>query len=248
MEFDMEKALIFTTVGTGLFFDDAYDKDNHWRYTKPERTYETCVITFNDFEPEPNTYDYLIRSKGLKWNLIPEAAKVIDWQKYDYIGCYDDDHTTDIQSLNEALAIARHYDFKLFSQSLSSPKPWPCQKHDPELFYSETDFIECSIPIFRKDMFEKLLPLLNDYRNEKSEWGLDKIFCHYLDTTAHVIHKNSAKHMRIDNSYYDHSDAFVAMNYLLSDFYPKYVKEKFGIEDYKYVESQKVLRTWKLPT
>jgi len=49
MEFDMEKALMFTTVGTGLFFDDAYDKDNHWRYTKPERTYETCVIAFGGF-------------------------------------------------------------------------------------------------------------------------------------------------------------------------------------------------------
>jgi hypothetical protein len=246
MEFDMEKALMFTTVGTGLFFDDVYDKDNHWRYTKPERTYETCVIAFGGFEPEEGTYDYLLRMDGLKWNLIPQIAKAFDLSKYDYIGCYDDDHTTDIQSLNESLAIARHYDFKLFSQSLASERPWACMKHDPELFYTETDFIELSVPIFRRDKFEILMKFLDKYEIEKSDWGLDKIFCHLIQSNANVIHKNSIKHMRFDNSHYDHADAFAAMNYLLTDFYPKYVKENMGINNYQYVESQKVLKTWRL--
>ena len=249
MGLDMEKALIFTAVGTGLFFDDSYDKENHWRFTKPERTYETCAIVFNDFEPEPNTYDHIVRQKGLKWNIIPEVAKTFDWRKYDYIGCFDDDYTTDIQSMNESLAIARHYDFRVFHQSLTSKCSWPLMMHNPELFFTETDFIECGTPFFRNDMFEKLLPLITDYTNDKSEWGLDKIWCHWLETTGHVIHKNTIKHMRTQGegtSYYTLDDAFAAMNYLLTDFYPKYVKENRGIENYRYVESQNVLKTFKL--
>ena len=110
----MNKALIITPTGTDYFLDDAYDKENHWRFTKPERTYETCVVVFNDHQPEPGTYDYIIRWKGLKWNLIPEVCKIINWEDYDYIGCWDDDYVTDIQSVNRALALARQYDFRLF--------------------------------------------------------------------------------------------------------------------------------------
>jgi hypothetical protein len=242
----MEKALIFTAVGTGLFFDDAYDKDNNWRYTKPERTYETCVIVFNDFEPEPNTYDYIFRKKGFKYDIITEVANTFDLDKYDYIGYYDDDHTTDIQSLNEALAIARHYDFKLFCQSLATKCDWPTMQNDPSLFYTETDFIEMSIPIFRTDMFKKILPLFDAYKDKKVGWGMDKVFCHFLQTNAHVIHRNSAKHMRPNNSHYKHTDAFAQMHDFLTNFYPKYVKEHMGIDNYQYFESQKVLKAWKL--
>ena len=246
MGLDMEKALIFTAVGTGLFFDDAYDKENHWRFTKPERTYETCAIVFNDFEPESNTYDYIIRKKGFKWNIIPEVAANFNLDKYDYIGCYDDDHTTDIQSLNGALAIARHYDFKLFTQSFASKNDWPCLMNDPSLIYTETDFIELSVPIFRTDMFKKLLPLLLDYKITTSDWGLDKVWCHFLQTTANVVHFNTIKHMRLNDSHYDRNDAFKAMEYFLTDYYPKYVKEHMGIDNYQHVESQEVLKAWRL--
>ena len=51
----MNKALIITPTGTDYFLDDAYDKENHWRFTKPERTYETCVVVFNDHQPDPGT-------------------------------------------------------------------------------------------------------------------------------------------------------------------------------------------------
>lgn len=246
MEIDMEKALIFTAIGTGLFFDDSYDKENHWRFTKPERTYETCAIVFNDFEPEPNTYDYIFRKKGFKYDIITEVAKEFDLDKYDYIGYYDDDHTTDIQSLNETLAIARHYDFKLLSQSFASKNDWPVMDHDPSLFYTETSFIEMSIPIFRTDMFKKILCLFDDYKDKKVGWGIDLIFCHFLQTNAHVIHKNTAKHMRPNNSHYDRSEALTRMHEFLNDFYPKYVKEHLGIDNYQYNEAQKVLRAWRL--
>jgi hypothetical protein len=241
----MNRALIFVALGTGLFFDDDYDKDNHWRFTKPERTYDTCAIVYNDFEPEPGTYDYIIRRKGLKWNIIEEASKIIKWEDYDYIGCFDDDFATDIQSVNEALAIARHYDFGMFHQAVTSWSNWPLMQHNPELFYTQTDFIECGMPFFRNDNFRKLLRLLADYKFKKGVWGLDLIWCQYLQTTAYVIHKNTVKHMRPDESTYDHSEAYQEMEYLTKEFFPKYMTEKLGY-NYEYKKSVEVLRAWKI--
>lgn len=235
----MNKALIITPTGAPLFFDDEHDKTNHWRFTKPERTYETCVVVFNDFQPEPGTYDYIIRKKGLKWNLIPEVAKVINWEDYDYIGCWDDDYVTDIQSVNSALALARQFDFRLFQQSLTSWTVYPILEHRNDVVFTETNFIELGVPFFRNDIFRKVLRFLNDYRYEKSDWGIDKILCYYLQASAHVIHNTTVKHVRPESSY-SKEDGFREMNYLMTEFFPKYMKEKFGLE-YKYVDKQFVI-------
>ena len=242
-----KKALIIMPVGTGLFFDDAYDKENHWRYTdKLERSYETLAVVFkDDYEPEPNTYDHITYMKGRKWNLIPEVAKNIDLSNYDYIGCWDDDYTTDIQSVNEALEIARMFDFRLFQQSAISFNSYNCLKHNPDLFYSETDFIELGVPFFRNDIFARVLEFLNDYKYEVSDWGIDKVLCYYLNDTANVVHCNTIKHMRPDESSYDKSDGFREMAYLMREFFPKYMKEKFN-RDYVYNDSQNTIRSWRL--
>lgn len=237
------KALIITPTGCPLYFDDAYDKENHWRFTKPERTYETCVVVFNDFEPEPGTYDYIIRKKGLKWNLIPEVCKLINWQDYDYIMCWDDDYCTDIQSVNKGLEYARKFDFRLYQHSLTSWTVYPILEHNPEFVFTETNFIECGVPVFRNDIFRKILKFLDDYKYEKSDWGIDKIYCDYLQATAHVIHDVTIKHMRRESSY-DHEDGFREMEYLMRDFFPKYMKENFGI-DYIYNDRQIVHRAYK---
>lgn len=239
----MHKALIITPTGCPLHFDDAYDKNNHWRMTKPERTYETCVVVFNDFQPEPGTYDYIIRKKGLKWNLIPEVCKIINWQDYDYIGCWDDDYVTDIQSVNTALTLARQFDFRLFQQSLTSWTVYPCLEQNKDYIFTETNFIELGVPFFRNDIFRKILMFLNDYKYEKSDWGIDKILCYYLQASAHVIHNVSIKHARRESSY-DKADGFREMNYLMTEFFPKYMKEKFNI-DYSPIDVQQVLRGYK---
>lgn len=239
----MDKALIITPTGCSMFFDDDYDKDNHWRYAKPERTYETCVVVFNDFQPEPGTYDYIIRMKGLKWNLIPEVCKIINWHNYDYIGCFDDDYVTDIQSVNESLRLARRYDFRLFQQSLTSWTVYPCLEQNKDFMFTETNFIELGVPFFRNDIFRKILLFLNDYKYECSDWGIDKILCYYLQATAHVIHSTSIKHVRQESSY-NKEDGFREMRYLMHDFFPKYMKDKFNIE-YTPIDEQKVFKGYK---
>lgn len=223
------RALIITPTGTGLFFDDAYDRENHWRFTKPQRTYDTCVVAFKeDFEPEPGTYDMVIRKKGLKYKLIPQIADMIKWEQYDYIGCWDDDYATDIESVNRALDIARSNDFRLFQQSVISPTSFGILKHNSMISYMETDFIESGVPFFRADKFGELLEFLRDYDYRESEWGIDRILCYYLRTSAHVIHDSTVKHMRME-SWYDIDNAYKEMDHLITDFFPRYMQERFNI-------------------
>jgi hypothetical protein len=240
----MNKSLIITPTGRPIYFHEDYDKDNHWRYTKPERTYETCVVVYNDFQPEPGTYDFIIRRKGLKWNLVPEVSKIINWEDYDYIGVWDDDYATDIQSINKSLAYARRYDFRLFQQSTTSFQTYDCLKHNPEYAFTETNFIELGVPFFRNDIYRKVLRFLNDYRYEKSDWGIDKVLCYYLQASAHVVHDTTVRHMLPDESTYNKEDGFREMEYLMRDFFPKYMRDNFGL-DYQYSDVQQTIRAYK---
>jgi hypothetical protein len=51
--------------------------------------------------------------------------------------------------------------------------------------------------------------------------------------------------MRPNVSSYSKEDGFREMNYLMTDFFPKYMKEKFNI-NYVYTDKQETLRGWKL--
>jgi hypothetical protein len=244
----MNKALIISPTGRPIYFHEDYDKDNHWRYTKPERTYETCVVLYNDFVPEPNTYDMIVRQKGFKWKVLPELSKKIKWEDYDYIGFWDDDYATDIQSINKALAYARRYDFRLFQQATTSFQTYDCLKHNPEYAFTETNFIEIGIPFFRNDIFRKMIHFIEDYNNDttnwEASWGIDKVMCYYLQASAHVVHETTARHMVPESSMYDKTDAFREMEYLMRDFFPRYMREKFDLE-YQYTDVQQMIRAYK---
>lgn len=244
-----DKALIITPTGCPMFFDDNYDRDNHWRFKKPERTYEVAVIGFKpDYQPEPNTYDYFFHYPiRYKWKQLPEVlnflkTKDIHWENYDYIGFWDDDYCTDIKSVNRALEIARERDFRLFQQSLISWTVFPCLRQNNDWIFSETNFIEPGIPFHRQDIFRKVLTLVTDYQYNESEWGIDKVMCYYLRQTAHVVHEVSAKHMR-QESWYDKSNAFREMDYLMKDWFPKYMKKRFNM-DYIYTDEQVTIRAF----
>ena len=242
----MNKALIITPTGCSMFFDDAYDKNNHWRFNKPGRTYEVCVVGFKQgYVPEDNSFDHFFHYPvRYKWKQLPELCNFlidegVDWRNYDYIGYWDDDYCTDIQSVETALALARHTDMRLFQQSLTSWTVYPCLEQRREWIFAETNFTEMGVPFYRMDIFKKVLTLLTDYVYNESEWGIDKIMCDYLGQTAHVIHASSIKHMRRE-SWYDKTNAFNEMNYLMTDWFPKYMAAHD--RKYKYHDSQEILR------
>jgi hypothetical protein len=76
----------------------------------------------------------------------------------------------------------------------------------------------------------------------ESEWGIDKIMCHYLGHTAHVVHNSTIKHMRRE-SRYDENNAFAEMVLSYVGLAPKYMKDKFN-KEYKYDDSQEILRAY----
>lgn len=246
----MDKALIITPTGTSLFFDDNYDRENHWRFAKPDRTYEVCVIGFkDDYVPEEGSYDYFFHYPvRYKWKQLSEVCsfletKGIRWWDYDYIGYWDDDYCTDIKSVNRSLEIARQFDMRLFQQSLTSWTVYPCLQQNKDWMFAETNFTEMGVPFYRADVFRKVLTLLSDYMYNESEWGIDKIMCYYLRQTAHIIHETSIKHMRRE-SWYDKTNAFKEMDYIMREWFPKYMKDRFNL-DYKYTDSQDILRVYK---
>lgn len=244
----MHKALIITPTGCPMFFDDAYDKNNHWRMNKPYRTYETIVVGFKeDYEPEPDSYDRFIRHPvRYKWKQVPELLDKhsINWYDYDYVGIWDDDYCTDIQSVNRALEIARGFDFPFFQQALTSWTVYPCLEHDPTTSFTKTNFTEMGVPFYRTDVFSKVLKLLRAYQYKESEWGIDKIMCDYLRLPAYVVHESTVKHMRRE-SWYDKTNAFAEMEYLMKDWFPKYMMDEFGIE-YKYHDKQVIIEKFKI--
>lgn len=238
------RALIISPTGCDILEHEDYEQGKHWRMAHPERTYDTCLVLYkDDYVPEPGTYDMIVKAKGIKWHIIPQVAKMINWENYDYIGCWDDDYATDIRSVNRSLELARQHDFRLFQQSTTSYQWFDCLKHNPEWIFSETNFIEPGVCFFRNDIFRKVLRFLEDYKFEKSEWGIDKVMCHYLQATAHVVHETTVRHMRPEVSSYDKVAAQKEMDYLMTEFFPKYMMEKFGIE-YQYNDNQVTYRAW----
>ena len=240
----MNKALIITPTGCAPFFDDEFDKDNHWTFRKPGRSFDVVSVIFNDYVPLPEQFDDVIHHKGRKWAMLPELAKRIDWQNYDYIAVFDDDYCTDIQSVELALKIAREHDMRMFQQSLTSWTVYPILTHNPNFVFTETNFIELGVPFFRNDIFRKVVRFFEDYTPGEAEWGMDKVMCFYLQATAHVIHASKVKHMRKE-SYYDKTKAFAEMDYLMQDWFPKYMKEKFNL-DYIYSDEQVAYRAAQL--
>jgi hypothetical protein len=244
----MHKALIVSPTGCPMFFDDAYDKDNHWRFTKPERTYETIVVGFkDDFDPEPDSYDRFIRYPiRYKWKETPVLLDKfeIDWYNYDFIGIWDDDYCTDIQSVNRALELARRFDFPFFQQALTSWTVYPCLEHDPGITFAKTNFTEMGVCFYRTDVFSKVLKLLRDYQYKESEWGIDKIMCDYLGLPAYVTHNSTIKHMRRE-SWYDKTNAHAEMDYLMHEWFPQYMKSLFN-KEYIYHDTQTILQKYKM--
>lgn len=246
----MADNLIITPVGIPLIFEDRFDKENHWRYTdRAERKYETLAVVYNDYVPEPNTYDHILHMKGHKWQIIRELPKMFDFSKYKYIGCIDDDLVTDIQNYNIGFDFAERFNFPFWQLSMvhDSGTRYQCLIQDHECDFSETNFIEMGVPVFRNDLFFKILDFFSSLEIDVA-WGVDKIFCDVLQTPGIVVHSASMYHPpnHIKPSYYDQSEAMKEMNNLTYEIFPRIMRDKYNRENWQFVDSQVTFRKFKL--
>jgi hypothetical protein len=227
----MKKSLIFMPVNKNIEFYSAYDCDNHWRYLKPERNYETVLCKFQDFDVEPNTYDYMLpQKKGFKFELVKYFLDTFDYSNYEYVGFFDDDLVTDIKSINRALEIAKENDLKIFQMSLTdgSHLNHPITEQNKNLKYTTTNFVECMAPFYHVSLIEKFRDLWN-YYNFKSGWGLDCVITDIFKMPSAVIHEVSLYHKPAPaGSTYNRGSAHQEMLDVWHTFYPKYMKAVYN--------------------
>lgn len=246
----MADNLIICPVGIPMTFDNRFDMENHWRYTtKAEREYETLLVVYNDFEPEPDTYDHMLRMSGHKWQIIRQIPQIFDLSKYKYIGCVDDDQITDIHSFNLGLRLAHNFDFKLWQLSMieGSGIIYDCLKQNKDWVFSETNFVEMGSTFFRNDTFFKAVDFFNEL-DFTVGWGIDKVWCDVLECNANVVHAASIYHPpnHIKPSYYDQSEAMIEMNKMIYEVYPRIMRDKYNKPNWRFVDSQVTLRAFEL--
>jgi hypothetical protein len=238
--------LIFCPVGIPIEFHPAYDKDNHWRLTKPERNYETFVYRYSDYTPPEGTYDYIGEGKGYKWQITKQFLDNFDHTKYEYIGFWDDDLVCDIQSVNRALEIAKQNDIKLFQLSTvaGSDSTHTILHQNTGLKYSRTNVLEGMGPF----VHSSLIPTLKkfwEYHEVKSGWGFDLVMPDLLKVHAGVIHEVSMYHPA-KPSYYDKNAAFAEMYHIYDTVFPKFMKDTYnedcGAWSQQHIEYEIVLK------
>ena len=232
--------VIFCPVGIPIQYHPAYDKENHWRFVKPHRNYEVVVYNYNDFKVEPGTWDILIKDTGFKWDLVKHFLETIDYRDYDYIGFWDDDLVTDIQSINRAIEIATKNDLKLFQLSTiaGSESTHRILHQDPSLSYTVTNFNEGMGQFIHSSLIPTVLEFFKHHK-VKSGWGFDIIMSAITKQRCGVMHEVSMYHPG-KPSYYDKGAAMREMDMILYDVYPRFMKDKYNEDVSGFNESQTV--------
>ena len=157
--------------------DPRWKEEEHWRWTSNDRNYETLAVVYNDFTPEANSYDNLIKLKGHKWQIIRDIAKDIPKGKYNYIGCVDYDLITDYHSFNNGLKLAEQFNFPYWQLSMPADSSLIYQPlfNDETCIFSETNFIEMGSCFFTEEKFRFLIEFISHWDLEIA-WGIDKTF------------------------------------------------------------------------
>lgn len=234
------RSLIICPVGNPITFDSRFDQENHWRFNKSFRSYETLVVQYGKFVPEDNTYDYLIQQSGQKWKLIKNILSNLDIEKYEYIGFFDDDLITDIFNINGALEIAKEKDMKLFQLSVTNDSDvfYPILRNDSRYRYTKTNFIELMGPFIHTSLIPICMRLWEKY-DINTGWGFDKILCELTENAAFVLHKFQMFHPKRDSAY-DKTVAFLEMDTLLNSIFPNFLAEQ-NKTNWRFEDTQKII-------
>lgn len=233
------KNLIICPVGMKIPTDPRWKDSDHWRWTNNPRSYDILVVSYNDFVPESGSYDYLMKHRGHKWQILRDLSLIVDFSEYKFIGCVDDDLITGYQDFNEGLRLAEKYDFKYWQLSMPSDSSliYNCLFQDKSCTYSSTNFIEMGSCFFRYDYFIRLMEFIRGW-DIQIGWGIDKTFYDLFQCPANVVH-SACIHQPFRDSYYDKNMAMNEMNEYLYKIYPELIKKLYG-RDSGFVDIQQV--------
>lgn len=229
------RSLIICSVGNPITFSDQFNSQEHWRYVNDKRNYDTYVVSYNkNFIPESNSYDKIFFESGQKWELMKKILPTIDYSQYEYIGFFDDDLITDIDSINGALEIANEIGVKAFQLSLTPDSDvWhrSVLGNKSNVKYAITTFVEVMGPFFHSSLIPLALEFWNEY-DIKSGWGFDMVLKTIAKTDLAVIHKYKMFHPKKESSY-DKNAARAEMYYVFYEVCPRFMRKKYG-ENWKF--------------
>lgn len=240
----MKKSLIICPVGNPVPKLDDFDNENHWRWCDDGRLYETFVVSYNNFLPNGRTYDKFYTIQGMKWAIAKKLLKTFDYTQYEYIGFLDDDLLITRDAINKSLQIASALEAKMFQ--LSVDKDSDCSYNilyqNPDLMFSETNFIEVMAPFIHTSILPTIEKFWDKY-DINTGWGLDSVLCNIVGEKALVIHNHCMIHPKKQVSDYDKASATNEWHEALYRFYPQFMKEEYGIADAQIPHPQ-ILRRW----
>lgn len=240
----MKPTLMFCSVGQQLPIDGKY-ADNHWRRTDREsREYKTVIVNYNyesGFVPEEYSYDYIINKRGYKWALSQEYLrenKDLLMSQYEYIGIWDDDVQTDIESLNYAINTAHAQNAKIWQLSVSkeSESSWSILQNNPDLEYTFTNFAEIMCPVYHTSLIPSILEFWDIY-GLKMGWGFDRVASMLFKSPAMVVHSREMYHPHRETPTYDKTEAWEEHRRCIEQAYPQYYKKLYN-EDIVYEDRQ----------
>lgn len=151
------------------------DASLHPQYVNQYADFDVVLSYFgNDIQYDLRHIQYVHYCKGSKWeglNAFFQANPSI-WQAYDYIWLPDDDLSSDVDTINLFLQIAREEQFDLAQPALTHNSYWSffITRQVKGLRYRLTNFVEVMAPLFRRDA---LVQCVGTFAENKSGFGLD---------------------------------------------------------------------------
>jgi hypothetical protein len=127
--------------------------------------------------PFPNSYKFLHKFKGSKWQGIDDFIKNYgsELSQYNYFWMPDDDLFTDSKNINKFFELVSNLDYDISQPALtlSSYVSHVITLQRPYINTRETNFVEIMAPCFSK----KALNLVKDtFSYNKSGWGLEWVW------------------------------------------------------------------------
>lgn len=169
-----KKNLIIACVG-----DNSYHK--HW-LKGVKRNFDLILIYFGRtqgrYKKDAKYYFHMRGTFKLEtiYNIVNKLRDVVE--KYDAIGLPDDDCFTNTSSINKAFQLFHKYNLDLAQPSVSGGYiSHLITRQNPNCILRFTNFAEAQFPIFKNQIFFRLL---NTFILNRSGWGIDYLWAKML--------------------------------------------------------------------
>ena len=149
-----------------------------WLAGAPHRNWDLALAPYQEIAVTRAPEWMLPVVPGQKWaGLHKVLTEWPDWRAYDYIWLPDDDLAADALRVNTLFGLAEAFGAALAAPALSPDSYFShyITMRNKSFFARAVSFVEVMMPCFRRDVLERMLPLLGEGAINDG-WGLDFIW------------------------------------------------------------------------